>query len=197
MDFIPQQNKELEKKLNDEILKNKKLEEENRQLKEKLNIINQNYTNEIEKLKSDLLKANKIISNFQNNQLINNNDSNETKKLKEENMNLKYQLILKENEIKDLQNKIQNNIIINQPKYNMNEIIVITFISTDSSVVEGIKCLPSDVFAEVEEKLYKKYDELRNTNNMFTVNAKPVLRFKKISENNIKDGDKIQLFKLE
>ena len=68
MDFIPQQNKELEKKLNDEILKNKKLEEENRQLKEKLNIINQNYTNEIEKLKSDLLKANKIISNFQNNQ---------------------------------------------------------------------------------------------------------------------------------
>jgi len=197
MDFIPQQNKELEKKLNDEILKNKKLEEENRQLKEKLNIINQNYTNEIEKLKSDLLKANKIISNFQNNQLINNNDSNENKKLKEENMNLKYQLILKENEIKDLQNKIQNNIIINQPKYNMNEIIVITFVSTDSSVVEGIKCLPSDVFAEVEEKLYKKYDELRNTNNMFTVNAKPVLRFKKISENNIKDGDKIQLFKLE
>lgn len=112
-------------------------------------------------------------------------------------MNLKYQLILKENEIKDLQNKIQNNIIINQPKYNMNEIIVITFVSTDSSVVEGIKCLPSDVFAEVEEKLYKKYDELRNTNNMFTVNAKPVLRFKKISENNIRDGDKIQLFKLE
>ena len=197
MDFIPQQNKELEKKLNDEILKNKKLEEENRQLKEKLNIINQNYTNEIEKLKSDLLKANKIISNFQNNQLINNNDSNENKKLKEENMNLKYQLILKENEIKDLQNKIQNNIIINQPKYNMSEIIVITFVSTDSAVVEGIKCLPSDVFAEVEEKLYKKYDELRNTNNMFTVNAKPVLRFKKISENNIKDGDKIQLFKLE
>ena len=197
MDFIPQQNKELEKKLNDEILKNRKLEEENRQLKEKLNIINHNYTNEIEKLKSDLLKANKIISNFQNNQLINNNDSNENKKLKEENMNLKYQLILKENEIKDLQNKIQNNIIINQPKYNMNEIIVITFVSTDSSVVEGIKCLPSDVFAEVEEKLYKKYDELRNTNNMFTVNAKPVLRFKKISENNIKDGDKIQLFKLE
>ena len=65
MDFIPQQNKELEKKLNDEILKNKKLEEENRQLKEKLNIINQNYTNEIEKLKSDLLKANKIISKNQ------------------------------------------------------------------------------------------------------------------------------------
>ena len=34
---------------------------------------------------------------------------------------------------------------------------------------------------------------------MFTVNAKPILRFKKICENNIKDGDiiQIQLFKLE
>ena len=32
---------------------------------------------------------------------------------------------------------------------------------------------------------------------MFTANAKPVLRFKKLYENNIKDGDIIQLFKLE
>ena len=32
---------------------------------------------------------------------------------------------------------------------------------------------------------------------MFTVKAKPILRFKKIKENNIKDGDIIQLFKLE
>ena len=79
----------------------------------------------------------------------------------------------------------------------MNDIIVVTFISQDSSLQEGVKCLPTDVFAEVEEKLYKKYDNLRNTNNMFTANAKPILRFKKIYENGIKDGDKIQLFKLE
>ena len=75
--------------------------------------------------------------------------------------------------------------------------MVINFISQDSSVQEGVICLPTDVFAEVEEKLYKKYDNLRNTNNMFTANAKPVLRFKKICENGIKNGDKIQLFKLE
>ena len=75
--------------------------------------------------------------------------------------------------------------------------MVVTFISQDSSVNEGMKCLPTEIFAEVEEKLYKKYDNLRNTNNMFTANAKPILRFKKIYENGIKDGDKIQLFKLE
>ena len=79
----------------------------------------------------------------------------------------------------------------------INEIMVINFMSQDSTINEGIKCLPTDVFAEVEEKLYKKYDNLRNTNNMFTANAKPVLRFKKLYENGIKDGDKIQLFKLE
>ena len=75
--------------------------------------------------------------------------------------------------------------------------MVINFISKDPTINEGIKCLSSDIFAEVEEKLYKKYDNLRNTNNMFTVNEKPVLRFRKICENGIKDGDKIQLFKLK
>ena len=171
----------MEKKLKDEIEKNKRLEEENK----KLRIEN-------EKLKSDLLKANEIISCIHNNQ-INNNEINN---LKKENEKLKYQLNIKENEIKDLKLKIQNN-IIDLPKYNLNEIMVVNFISQDSSVNEGMKCLSTDIFAEVEEKLYKKYDNLRNTNNMFTANAKPVLRFKKLCENGIKDGDKIQLFKPE
>jgi len=169
-------------------MKNKRLEEENKKLKdelEKLKIDN-------EKLNSDLLKANKIISGIQDKQI----DNNELKKLKDENVKLKYQLNIKDNEINELKLKIQNN-EVDLPKYNINDIMVVTFISQDSSVNEEMKCLPTDVFAEVEEKLYKKYDNLRNTNNMFTANAKPVLRFKKIYENGIKDGDKIQLFKLE
>ena len=178
-----------------------------KKLKNNINKNNQNKINEIEKykseieklkienekLKSDLLKANKIISGIQNNQI----NNNEIKKLKDENEKLKYQLNIKENEIKDLKLKIQNNIIIDRPKYDINDIMVVNFISQDSSVNEGMKCLSTDIFAEVEEKLYKKYDNLRNTNNMFTANAKPVLRFKKLCENGIKDGDKIQLFKLE
>ena len=181
-DFIPNYKNELEKKLKEEIEKNKRLEEENKKLKD-----------ENEKLKSDLLKANKIISGIQNNQI----NNNEIKKLKDENEKLKYQLNKKENEIKDLKLKIQNNIIIDRPKYDINDIMVITFISQDSTVLEGVKCLSTDIFAEVEEKLYKKYDNLRNTNNMFTANAKPVLRFKKLCENGIKDGDTIEFFKLE
>ena len=126
-------------------------------------------------------QTDKIISNPQNN---NNIDANELKNLRDDYNKLKNELAEKEKEIKDLKDKLKNTMVIN-------------FISTDSSVNCGIKCLPTDLFVTVEAELYKKYDNLRNTNNMFTSNAKPVLRFKKPSENNIKDGDIIQLFKLE
>ena len=50
---------ELKKKLNDEIIKNKKLDEENKDLKESLNKINQNHLNEMNKIKSELDKYKK------------------------------------------------------------------------------------------------------------------------------------------
>ena len=174
--------------MNDEINKNQKLETEIKKLKE----IVDKYKLENEKLKADLSKANKIILDLQNNQI----NSNELKSLRDENNKLKYELSVKENEIKDLKNKIQNNPKI-EKKFGSDEIMVVNFISMDSTVHYGIKCLPTDIFAEVEEKLYQKYDNLRNTNNMFNANDKLVLRFKTICENNIKDGDILQLFKLE
>ena len=149
---------------------------------------------EIKKLKEDLLKSNKIINGMQSQN--NNTNNNEIKKLRDEIILLTSKLNIKDNEINDLKNSIKNN-KIEKPKFSMDDIMVVTFISTDSSVNIGIKCLATDVFAEVEEKLYKRFDDLRNTNNMFTVNARPILRFKKMFENQIKDGDIIQLFKLE
>ena len=76
---------------------------------------------------------------------------------------------------------------------NLDDIMVINFQSNNPQISQGIKCLETDTFAEVEEKLYKIYDELRNTNNMFTTNGGPVLRFKTLKENKIKDGDKVLL----
>ena len=170
-------------------------EEEIKKSKENLDKNNENYLTEVKKLRvekenlqSELSKAQKIIKNLANNQI----DNNELKNLKVENENLKNQLVNKDKEIKDLKSNI-----IERPKYDINDIMVINFVSLDSTVHYGIKCVSTDVFAEVEEKLYKIYDDLRNTNNMFTVNAKPVLRFKKLCENNIKDGDVVQLIKLE
>ena len=175
-------------KLQDEIMKNKKLEEENRKLKEQLNNqnnINKKLKDENEKLNKELSQLKKSIGNIQI-------DNNEIKKLKDEINNLQYKLNIKDKEINDLKNNIKD-----EPKYGFNDLMVIYFRPTDYSFHQGIKCLATDTFAEVEEKLYKKFDDLRNTNNMFTVRALPILRFKKLSENNIHDGDEIQLFKLE
>ena len=47
------------------------------------------------------------------------------------------------------------------------------------------------------EKLYQKYEEYRETNNNCITKGKLVLRFKKICDNDIKDGDIVQLIKIE
>ena len=71
--------------------------------------------------------------------------------------------------------------------------MVVNFISGDGRINHGIKCLKTDTFAEVEEKLYQIYGDYRETNNQFIAKGNIVKRFKKMSENNIKNGDKVQL----
>jgi hypothetical protein len=152
----------------------------------------ENYKKENNKLKNDLVKANKIIENLQKNQ---NNNSN-IKSLYDEIKNLKNQLYLKENEINQMKLKIKNN-NKKDDYFKLDDIMVINFTSTDSSINHGIKCVVTDTFAEVEEKLYQIYDEFRNTNNMFTIKGRTILRFKNLKENNIRDGDKVLLFRIE
>ena len=191
------------KNLKEEIMKNKKLEDiiknlenENKKLKDELNDNNNikneldNFKDENKKLKEDLLKANKIIYNLENN----NGNNNELRNLKDENMNLKYQLVLKDNEIKDLIIKYQNTNDANKNKFDM----ILYFQSTDEVINKvPIRCSCNDTFAEVEEKLYKKYNNFRDTNNTPICSGKPILRFKTLNENKIKDEDVVQIIKLE
>ena len=154
------------------------------------------YKIENENLKNNLAKTNKINESLQRNQLSYSNYQTIIQNLQNENINLKSQLNLKTNEIYQLKLKIQNNIKEDE-LVNINDIMVINFISTDNSVHCGIKCLPTYTFAKVEEKLYNFYDNLRNTNNSFIVKGSSILRFKTIKENNIHDGDIVQLIKVE
>lgn len=64
----------------------------------------------------------------------------------------------------------------------------IYFTSTDQTINYSIPCIATDIFAKVEEELYKEYPEYRETNNFFISNGKEILRFKTISENNIGKG---------
>ena len=80
----------------------------------------------------------------------------------------------------------------------MVEIMIVYFQSLDQEINHvGIKCLSSDTFAEIEEKLYKKFENFRNTNNTPICNGRIILRFKTLSENNIKDENVVQLIKIE
>ena len=68
------------------------------------------------------------------------------------------------------------------------------FTSSDQNIHYPIPCFNSDIFAEIEEKLYKKYPEYKNTNNYFICNGKHILRSKTIAENNIRNGLPVILY---
>ena len=210
----------------------KKLEDENKNLKESLNKLKQNQINEInklkvdlekykkentqlklnldkyqkenDKLKEDLINAKKIISDIKNNQnnQMNNKEfkslKDEMKKLNNELKNeLKYELTNElKNEIKGLKGEIRNNSLENV-KANYKDIKFVTFVSMDSTVQCEIKSLSKDASDELKEKLHKKNDNLRDTNNMLIAKSKPILSFEKINENNIRDDNIHQLFKIE
>ena len=143
-----------------------------------------------------MVKANKINESQQRNQKNYSNYLIIIQNLQNENINLKNQLNLKENEIIQMKLKMKHNKKEDE-LVNINDIMVINFISTDNSVHCGIKCLPTYTFAKVEEELYQFYDNFRNTNNAFIVKGRSILRFKTIKENNIHNGDIVQLIKVE
>ena len=165
---------------------------------EKLKKENKKLKDENTKLNNELIITNKIIANFSNNRKDNTN-LNEITNLKNiilnkdnEILNLKNIIISKDVEINNLKLQLQNN-NANKKKVDFDDIMVIDFYSLDQQLNCGIKCLKTDTFAEVEEKLYQKYPDFRNSNNNFVAKGRVVLRFKKIFENDIIDGDKVQL----
>ena len=151
-----------------------------------------NTQNEINNLKSELSKANKIINEqklkiqeLQTQLNIYNNNINDL------NNNIKnYQNIInqKDIELNNLKNQLlsNNNNIINN--FNLNEMMCVNFISGDQQIHYAVPCLKSNTFAEVEEKLYQKFPVYRETNNNFIANGNLVLRFKTIGENKIGNG---------
>ena len=155
------------------------------------NVGNIDLNNEIIKLReennflrNELQKANQMINNLKNDQNQQGLYTNNQIKLKEDEIN-KLKIELEKLKIKEKDKLI-----------NFDDIIIISFTSEDKKIDKyPIKCLKTDTFAEVEEQLYQKYDNFRDTNNIFILNEVPILRFKTLSENNIKDGDILKLIR--
>ena len=106
------------------------------------------------------------------------------------------------NKLNDINNELNlklNNLRLQQggrinPDINNN--ISINFISNDQIIRCSIPCNENDLFAQVEDKLYKafpEYAKYRNTNNIFLSKGETILRFKTIKENNLKNNDTVIL----
>ena len=164
---------------------------------EKYNTIN--YTNEeINELKKKLNNANEIISkqNLRIKELedklkLANNSSNNNDKILIQ--NLKNEINKKDEEINALKLKLQNINIKNTKLVSENEMTCVYFTSMDQKIHYPIPCLNSNVFAEIEEKLYLEYPEYRETNNYFIFNGNQILRFKTIKDNKIINGKPVIL----
>ena len=159
---------------------------------------NMNNNNNMQMNNMNMNNVNNI-NNINNGFMMNNNDGNMNMQFQNNMMNnnmmnnMNNMNMMNNNKI-NMQNNFQNN---NLNLVSFDEIIVIQFISGDSTVNKGIKCLPSQKFYEVEEKLYNFYPEHRKNNNNFITNGRPVIRFHTIAENNIKDGQVVQIIPVD
>ena len=184
----------LNQQLNDEKIKNQKLESEIQQLRNELSSNKQIQLQQEKKINSLTIKNQQLEKEIQNlrneNQNIKNKQNNQINEINK----LNQIIMQKDNKIKELELKLQKNEKI---KIYKDDIICINFVSSDKVINTGIACTTDDTFAEVEEKLYQMYNEYRNTNNILLHDGDVILRFKKIKENKIKNGDKIIVQKPE
>lgn len=160
-------------------LKNNQIENNNLQNKEK----------EISNLKKELNNAKHIIEQQKNtiNNLhnqINNIYSNNSRSMEI------YENIIKkkDKELSDLKLELENIKSKNKAYSDKSKIMTIDFAFSEPKKHFSVPCIDTELFAEVEEKLYKQFPEYRESNNNFMANGKTILRFKTIGQNNIENG---------
>ena len=157
---------------------------------------NNDLLNQIDKLKEYAIKAKNLIE--QQNKKVNELEIQLSNK---NNINLEKEIKLKNKEIEELKTKLkeagtkQSN--DGEVKYGRKEMKCVYFTSVDQNINFPIACIDSDIFAEVEERLYKEYPEYREKNNCFIANGKEVLRFKSIADNKIGNGMPVILYEPE
>ena len=98
----------------------------------------------------------------------------------------KLEMKMKNMEIEIKRLKIDLKVKIEENKDNKR--IKVKFISSDSVINDEIESFENDKFIVIEEKLYIKFENYKETNNIFLVKGNQVLRYKTLKENKIGDG---------
>ena len=167
--------------------KTKKIEDEKALKIENQNKIIIDLKNKLKKANETIENQNKIINELKNKLNISNDKINY---YKNEINNLENNINKKEKELNDyisyLESELNN--INKTTKVDLKDVMCVNFTSMDGNIHKAIPCIPSNTFAEVEEKLYQFFPEYRESNNTFLAHGSTILRFKTISQNKIGDG---------
>jgi len=182
---------QLKEELEKEKLKNKKLSETIKKLEN--NIITENHKNKNLELRInelndeiDLLKeTNDKLKNLQETAGQFPKDSSEIK-------NSFYESIFeKDKEIKELKSKLSRYpLLLNDGE----KIMSLIFTSADQVIHHSVICKNTEVFSNVENRLYDEgFSEYKEYENFFTFNGLKINKNKTLEENNIKNSDVIIL----
>ena len=173
--------KKLKEELNDEKILNNKLKNEITELKNELKKVkNKNQENE-EKIKTLQEELNKEKLKYKD--LEEKMKFLEKPKEKKENSGNLYEIIFeKDNEISKLKNKIEKfPISLDEGEKLMS--IIIT--SNEEDINYPIICKNTDKFYKIENEFYEAYSEYNETENIFSVKGKKIIKSKSLQENNI------------
>ena len=137
------------------------------QLRNKVNVDNNNYLKAVEENENENDNENENENNNVNENNINNKNDN------------------------NIDNEKDNNINEEQNENAEEEIININFISNDEKTHFSTKGKKTDLFVLLEEKFYNKYPEYKDSDLEFIVNGNKVNISKTLEKNQIKNGDNI------
>ena len=170
--------------MNEEKNKNNRLNEQIKKLEKELSIEKDSKN----KLNIKLEEANKKIRDLTN-QLSNNLNSIQNNKIIE----LQKIIDMKNQEISQLYMRINNN--SNGVKFMPGDnIISIGFISVNQKIQNYNRAYKNtEIISRIEEELYNEYPEFKEKETYLMLNANKMKRFKSLKENNVKNGDVIQV----
>jgi septal ring factor EnvC (AmiA/AmiB activator) len=151
--------------------------------KKKNNELNSKYIN----LNRELQNAKKTISD------LNTKLSNYKKQKNEKIEELQKIIDIKNQEIYQLNLRINNNSsgMIVMPG---DKVIGIGFMSVNQKIQNYVRVYKdTEIFSRIEEELYNEYPEFKEKETYLMIRANKIKRFKSLKENNIRNGDIIQV----
>jgi hypothetical protein len=92
---------------------------------------------------------------------------------------------------------VKKDTINNNNSHIMETIIAVNFRSINEDIIYPIACKKTDIFSNIEKKLYKEYPILKKKKIYFIVNGKVVNKSYTFEQNKIKSGDTILINEMQ